>query len=72
MRLAALMFVGCVVVWASAVNFGQSVHNAAAVAWTAAAVVSTDMFGLAAAAILADVFELAVDAAAVVLVAMIA
>ena len=44
------MFVGCVVVWASAVNFGPFVYDTAAVVWAAAASVSADVFVLAAAA----------------------
>ena len=38
-RLAAVMFVGCVAVWAAIINFGQFVDDAAAV-WAASAAVS--------------------------------
>ena len=44
-----MMFVDCVVVWAVAVNFGQFVDEAAAVAWAAAAVLA-DVFVLVVAA----------------------
>ena len=47
-----MIFVGCVVAWAAAVNFGQFVGNAAAVVWAAAAV-SAEVFVLAAAVVLA-------------------
>ena len=76
MRLAAVMFVGCVVEWAAAVNFGEFVDDAAAVVWAAGAAVSADVFVLAAAvaavvlaavtvwnAVLADVVVLAAAAA---------
>ena len=53
-----MMFVGCVV-WVAAVNFGQFVDDDAAIVWAAAA------------AVLADVFGLAVDAAAIVLAAVV-
>ena len=39
-----MMFVGCAVVWAATVNFGQFVDDDDAVTWAAAAVVSADVF----------------------------
>ena len=47
--LAVVLFVGCLVAWAAAVNFGQFVDEAAAVVWTTAAAASADVFVLAAA-----------------------
>ena len=61
------MFVGCVVVWAAALEFGQFVDAAGAVVWAAAAVLA-NVFVLAAVTvwndILADVVESPATAAA--------
>ena len=51
MKLATVMFLRCVVVWAAAVNFGQFVDDDAAVVWAAAAV-SADTFVLVIAAVI--------------------
>ena len=67
---AAVMFSDCVVVWATAVNFGQFVDDAAAVVvWAAAAAVMADELVLAVAILAAltvwnDVVELPAPAAA--------